>query len=59
MNNIKQEILALVNEVEMGINEYENVNKIIKLLSNAVKNKTVSVDFAKQIDERIGLEYFS
>lgn len=58
MNEIKKEVLELVEKVEAGINEYENVHKIITILSEAVDARKVEVEFAIEIDERLGLDYF-
>lgn len=58
MNDIKKEVLELVEKVEAGENEYENVHKIIRILSEAVDARKVEVEFAVEIDERIGLNYF-
>ena len=58
MTDIKKEVLEWVEKVEAGVDEYENVNKIISILSKALDECTVEKQFALEIDERIGLEYF-
>lgn len=58
MNEIKKEVLELVEKVEDGVDEYENVHKIIRILSEAVDARKVENEFAVEIDERIGLNYF-
>ena len=59
MDVVKNRVMELVNEVEAGVNEYENVNRIIDLLSKALETGKVDKQFVMQIDERLGLEYFS
>lgn len=58
MRNIKNEILELVNKIEMEENVYDNVNIIIKKLSDGLKNGEIEEQFAKEIDVKLGLEYF-
>lgn len=58
MNEVKRQVLDLVKKVEAGINEYENVHKIIEILSEAVDTRKVEIEFAIEIDERLGLDYF-
>lgn len=58
MSDIKKEVLDLVEKVEAGVNEYENINKIISILSEAIEANEIEIEFALEIDERLGLEYF-
>lgn len=58
MNEVKKEVMELVEKIEAGIDEYTNVNKIIKVLSKALDECKIEKQFALEIDERLGLEYF-
>lgn len=59
MNSVKKEVMDLVEKVEAGVDEYININEIINILSKALKECTIEKQFALEIDERLGLEYFS
>lgn len=58
MNEIKKEVLELAEKVEAGVDECKNIHKIINILSKAVEARKVEVEFALEMDERLGLEYF-
>lgn len=58
MNEIKKEVMELVEKIEAGIDEYTNVNKVIKILSKALVDCKLEKQFVLEIDERLGLEYF-
>ena len=59
MDVVKNRVMELVKEIEAGVNEYENVNRVISLLDKALETGKVDKEFVMQIDERLGLEYFS
>lgn len=58
MNEVKKEVMELVEKIEAGVDEYMNINKVISVLSKALEECTIEKQFALEIDERLGLEYF-